>query len=489
MGVVTLTAHHAHVVCKRRLAESHTMVRSLGFTALLLFTSVRVFALDVGIAAVDITPKVTPEKPVWLAGYGPGRKATGVHDALFARAVVLRDGAKKVAMVCVDLVGVQRPLVLKVREQLKDYAYVMVSSSHNHEGPDVIGIWGATFLVSGCEPAYMKQVADGCVAAVKAAELKLAPAEASYGTAEDEELLGDSRLPKVKDGVLRLLKFTGADGKLAGLLVQWNCHPESMGSKNTLITADFCWATVAALEKKHQCPVAYFSGAVGGLMAPPDGVVKDNAGKVLEEGDYEYARVYGESVATLAGQAVDGAKPIRLTPFVISAKPLAIPVVNNYYKLAKAARTIDRGAYVWAGDSEKRGSELTAEALAADKPMAIETEVAYLRLGELDVACIPGEIYPELVYGKFQEPAEPDADFPTAPLETPVAKLLPQPRWLLIGLANDEVGYIIPKRQWDDAAPFAYGRKKAQYGEINSCSPEVAAILMQALERRVKEAK
>ena len=36
---------------------------------------------------------------------------------------------------------------------------------------------------------------------------------------------------------------------------------------------------------------------------------------------------------------------------------------------------------------------------------------------------------------------------------------------MLIGLANDEVGYIIPKRQWDEKPPFCYGRQKAQYGK------------------------
>jgi hypothetical protein len=58
-------------------------------------------------------------------------------------------------------------------------------------------------------------------------------------------------------------------------------------------------------------------------------------------------------------------------------------------------------------------------------------------------------------------------------------------RWMLLGLANDEIGYIIPKRQWDQRPPFAYGRTHSQYGEIHSCSPDVAPIIMQALARRV----
>jgi hypothetical protein len=115
--------------------------------------------------------------------------------------------------------------------------------------------------------------------------------------------------------------------------------------------------------------------------------------------------------------------------------------------------------------------------------------VAYLRLGELHVACIPGELYPELVYGQFQDPVETAADFPTAPLEPTVASLMPGKRWMLVGLANDEVGYIIPKRQWDREAPYAYGREYSQYGEINSCGPEVAPIILDALQRRVAEGR
>ena len=55
------------------------------------------------------------------------------------------------------------------------------------------------------------------------------------------------------------------------------------------------------------------------------------------------------------------------------------------------------------------------------------------------------------------------------------------------GLANDEISFIIPRRQWDSVAPYAYGRDKSQYGEINSCSPEVAPIIMQALKLRVQD--
>ena len=117
--------------------------------------------------------------------------------------------------------------------------------------------------------------------------------------------------------------------------------------------------------------------------------------------------------------------------------------------------------------------------------MTIETEVACLQLGELSLAAIPGELYPELVYGRFQEPADPAADFPGAPLEPTVREALGERKWMLFGLSNDEVGYLIPKRQWDTRKPFSYGREKAQYGEANSCGPEAAMIVMKGLARCV----
>ena len=60
---------------------------------------------------------------------------------------------------------------------------------------------------------------------------------------------------------------------------------------------------------------------------------------------------------------------------------------------------------------------------------------------------------------------------------------------VLSRLANDELGYIIPRRQWDARSPFAYGRDESQYGEVNSCGVSVAATLMESLSRRVAEAR
>jgi hypothetical protein len=443
--------------------------------------------VQVAFGHVDITPKLSQKRRAYLAGFGMNRRATGVHDPLFARGLVLKIGGEKIALVCVDLIGLQYPVVKQIRAALPDYKYVMVSSTHNHEGPDVIGIWGSSPFQCGVDNRYLGEIVHKVVGMLRETEKRLAPTAAHYGTAADESLLGDSRLPKVYDGVLRVVRFDRpGQTEPAGVLVQWNCHPEALGSRNKLITADFPAATIAMLEARYHCPVAYFSGAIGGLMAPPDHTIKNTRGEELQEGDYAYAERYGQLVGELAAKAIDSAKPLDLSSIAISAKPVAIPLENTLYKVAKAIGVLRRDGRVWTGDPDKLGDPIPPGKGGA-VAQAVETEVAYLRLGELHIACIPGELYPELVYGKFQDPVDPAADHPKAALETPVMKILPGEKTLLIGLANDEIGYIIPKRQWDQNAPFCYGREKSQYGEINSCGSEVAPILMQSLADRVRE--
>ena len=438
-------------------------------------------ALRVGFAEVDITPRIGGERPVYLAGYGQNRAATGVHDALWSRAAVLSDGEKTIALVSVDLVGLQYPAVLAIRKRLPAFDYVMVSSTHNHEGPDVVGLWGPAPIISGFDRAYQDWLIDRVVESVRAAAADTSRVTARYGTASDETLLRDSRLPVVKDGTLRLLSFhRRGQSRPRGMIVQWNCHPESMGSRNTLLTADFTTPAVRQIRRTHDCPVLYVTGAVGGLMTPPGNRITDDDGTMLGEGDFRFTERYGQEVGKLATRAFQASEPIQLTPLRVAARPFTLPVANKLYVTARLIGVLPRPGYRWTGNPAELGAPLALQNLAGT--MAVQSEVACLGLGELRVVCIPGEIYPELVYGKYQQPLEADVDFPDSALEKSVVEMVGENRWMLFGLANDEIGYIIPRRQWDQNPPFAYGRDSSQYGEMNSCGPETAVIVMKLVE-------
>jgi len=443
--------------------------------------------VKVGFAKADVTPEVGGKPPVYIAGYGQNRKATGVHDPLYVRAIVLDDGQKRIALAVVDVVGLQYPTVQEIRSRISGFDYVLVASTHNHEGPDVVGIWGPTPFQSGVNPQYMETVIAKTVETIQAADAAKSAVSGAYGTAVDETLLRDSREPYVKDGVLRVVRFDDAQTKKPRtLLVNWTCHPEALASENQQITADFPHYVIRDLEAKYGCPVIYFSGAVGGLMAPPRDLYKQADGTPLNDGSFEYCERYGSDVAKLAMQAIDAAEPTSLAPLRVAAKPITVPLQNKLYRAAQMMGVLKREGLQWTGNPEERGEPIKP---ANTKDVAAGvTEVGYVGVGDIHIAAIPGEVYPESVYGKVQEPADPSADFPEAPAEPSIVEILPGKKMLLFGLANDELGYILPKRQWDEKAPFAYGREKDQYGEGNSCGPLMAPLLYETLRRRVQEA-
>ena len=114
--------------------------------------------------------------------------------------------------------------------------------------------------------------------------------------------------------------------------------------------------------------------------------------------------------------------------------------------------------------------------------------VGYLRLAAgakpvLEAALIPGEMYSELSIGGVSR--DPNADFPDAPEEKAIERMMTAPVKMLFGLANDEIGYIIPKSQWDEKPPFTFGAQKRWYGEVNSVGPEAAPMIADAFSRLV----
>jgi hypothetical protein len=473
-----MTLASLHGIPKRHLR----MILGLALVYAMMSSPVTSLAedwLSVGFAHADITPNLV-EGPVWLAGYAPGREALSVHDPIFARGLVVSDGQKKIAIVSLDLIGFPLPNVEEIRSELADFAHVVVASTHNHEGPDVIGIWGKTPFHGGVDPAYLETISQQIVETIRLAEKNARRAVARLGVAKSVALVQDSRQPFVHDDKLRLIQFIDQAQKNVGVLVQWNCHPEAMGSRNQAITADFPATTVSQLQTQLACPVVYISGAVGGLMAPPKDGVNDADGVPLREGEWAYAQRYGQLVAELALKAVAASEPITMTPLAVSTKQVLIPVANPWYRAARLTGVVKRPGYRWENDPYKVGANVRMGDFF--RRNAIATEVGYLRCGEMHFVSIPGEIYPELVYGGVPDPAAQDVDYPDAPIEPIVMDLIPDGRSMLIGLANDEIGYIVPKRQWDQRAPYAYGRRSSQYGELNSCGPDTAPLIMNCLK-------
>jgi hypothetical protein len=185
----------------------------------------------------------------------------------------------------------------------------------------------------------------------------------------------------------------------------------------------------------------------------------------FEKPSHEKARAVGRALAAkiLPRLEATNAPALEKSALSIRARTIELPLDNNGFLLAPIIGLIDRGHVHW---------------------RTIRSEVALITLGDTTIACIPGEIYPELVNGGIETP--PGADYSEPPAEVPPLRvLLPGRVKFIFGLANDEISYIIPKSEFDRIPPFLYDAKKAPYGEINSVGPETAGHIHQAFRELI----
>ena len=416
---------------------------------------------------------------VWIAGFSNAKPANGVHDDVWARAIVLDDGQTRLAMVSLDAVGFLHDDIVDIREMLPDslgITYTQVASTHTHESNDLIGIWGPDPFHSGVDPELLRYVKTQTVRAISEAVANLRPAHfivAEELSGRDSILIKDTRKPIVKATGVHVLQAIDAEsGQTLGSLVNWANHPETLWSGNLLISSDFPHYLREGMEKgvRHEGDTirpglggtcVFFNGAVGGLMTPHPSLpftdpIRDT---IFAEPSFEKTRTLGEQIALLAYDALEGADTLTsLRPLALQAETILLPLDNKIFQLATILGIINRGCAGW---------------------LQTRTEVAAFRAGPATFLSIPGEIYPEIISGGIESP--PGRDFEIDPVEVPpLQELMPGRYHFYLGLANDEIGYIIPKSEWDNEEPWLYLDESDTYGEENSLGPETAPLLHQA---------
>jgi hypothetical protein len=437
---------------------------------------------------------------VWIAGFSMGRAATGVHDDNWARAIVLEKGDVRVGLIALDVVGYFHPDVIKIRvgaaEAGLDLDHVLVASTHQHEGKDTMGLWGADPSRSGYDPAYIDLIIRASIGALEDAQAGLQRASVRAAQVDAPHLVADSRDPQVIDPTITGLQFLNDEGAPFIDLVLWGNHPEALGGNNTLITSDYPHYLRERLEGTFPGSTAvFFAGALGGLMNPLGGVTgcpDDADNDTCPVGTFERAAYIGEGVADLIADAWQQraiAEDPAAAALSLRRRSFIIRGTNQAFFLAFKLGLVSRHAYV-REDGERIEAERMIE-LSVDEIielLGIGTEVNTLRLGPVEIVAVPGELYPELwLVGDdgnvfIEQPA--GADFPDAPLETPLMVTMREasdaPMMAIINNANDALGYIIPKPQFDFTGERAY-EEDGQYGEQNSLGEDAAPTVTEAV--------
>ncbi len=454
---------------------------------------------------------------VWIAGFdtGKGRPARGIATDIEARALVLSWRSTTIAVVSLDLVGYFHSDIEKAREAIAsahpDIDFVSVSSTHTHNGPDTMGLWGFDELWSGFEEEYMQTVHDGIVQVVDEAHAAMRPAQVSYAAVEVDDhengacnFISDTRDPVIILNTMTLLHFTEREsGDAISTMVNWHSHPEYVGESNDQLSADFPHYLRRGIEEGvTRGPVdrpgvggvaIYVSGAVCVLLCPYD--LEDHYGfedldGTLWDGHPRPGldEAVGWRLADVALTALENAtEPEDDCPLEVRSSVLDLEAMNYSYHAMMLSGVFHR--------DDIHGYDDTRPTGPGNYPR-LTSEASYVRIGRAAALGVPGEPTAEHFvggydgshtppcYDGFIEPAT--LSWPGNP-NPPDLSLAPEGPYLfdrmrnhgvdypmVFGLTGDEIGYLVPSYNFQLASPGAYITEPPgdHYEETASIGPD-----------------
>lgn len=436
-----------------------------------------------GFGSVVLTPADITADTYYIAGYYTNNPAQGVLDDMFARAVYLDDntGRGGVVLCAVDCVGLSRADINAIRKIVIDSGEVPgvksinIAATHSHSAVDTQGMWGPDFYLTGRNKAFMEALRQKTAQAILAAYRGRRDGSLFIGTAETDGLQTDMRTPVDYSKTLTRIRFAPTDGSRATYMVNYACHPELLGKNTKLVSADFPAYMGREIERlSGGANFIYFNGAIGGMIS------SSNIMEVYDNPDFDCVQYTKEFGKTLGGIVMGIRNETPVDPLVnIKTQGISVPCDNYMLVLARFLGVLNN-------DMTKNPGSTSA---------SVFTEVSYMELGSRQAGMffIPGEIYPELVSGNFLPAAEASLGFDAG------YKVLSQMSecdvQLVMGLCNDELGYIIPDNDFylHEWLPYmnipkdAFGRE--HYEETNSTGPGTARVILEAMDALVASAK
>jgi neutral ceramidase len=401
-----------------------------------------------GVAVVDITPP----KGYRMSGYFSERLNTGTHDPLQAKALVLRQGDERAALVFCDLVGISRDISNRARELAATKsgipaAHILITATHSHTGPLYFGALRQYFhdravTAAGSDPQetvdYPAFLSQKIASAVESADKAVRPVDLQAGVARQEGLSFNRRF-HLKDGTVRFnpgklnpaivrpagpidpdvgllrIRDRQRDGVLA-LLTVFALHLDTVGG--TEYSADYPFY----LERKLR-PVLGAEGV--SLFAA--GTCGDINHIDVSKKDPQHGQVEAARIGTVLGDTVSAALP-RLEdlrgPALAVRRTIVQAPLQHYSaeEVAQAKKDMARiGTRALPFLEQVKAYKITSlQMLPGD---TLPMEVQAFRLGR-DVALVglPGEIFVELGLA--------------------IKKASPFPLTLVIELCNDAPGYV-----------------------------------------------
>jgi hypothetical protein len=411
---------------------------------------------------------------VFIGGFDPLRPALGVHDDLSARALVVAQDEAYLALVALDLVGLGSPRIDAARDRLVEDEFegsrLLVASTHNHQGPDTIGIWGNPYdftnPITGRDEAYQERVTDAIEIAVREAAGSMEPVTLTVGrlhmrdrgpwfngerfggknpVAKMHGMIRDIRDPVLVSDQLLVLQGTLEDGSALFTWTNWSGHPEVRDGGNNEISADWVGVARAVLEETFPGSTAlHMPESLGGMQSALGGdlpLVEEDGTHVFQTcgaeavADAEDPGCYGKSEGDVRtdedGDEVPEWAERHSWEFVtshgwhiaeaaidaledgeeIDAAPIRVDVEEIYVPVENIVYQLlgPSGMFDLDFDDAVEDPALCPEAVGTSIA-CLPTHTLRAQVGPLGFVGVPGELLPELAWGLPAGDADWDAE-------------------------------------------------------------------------------
>ena len=374
--------------------------------------------LTANVSSIDITPPV--EIQYALGGYGErmNKPAEGIHDRIWAKALVLKDEEKKYALVTLDILGlpanVKTDLLKRVAGKGWTKENIMLLPSHSHGSLEMAALNSKNLLNSPqigiFHPELLDFILNKLEKLLSDADQKHQPVKIGTHSKEIEGLNRNRRRQPFIDKELIVTRIDLKNGKPLAALVNWTAHPTFIDGTDMLVSAEWCGYLQTELQNKigNDVTVMYYNGAEGDQSPVLDGPI--NA--------YEKIQIYGEKMAEKAFDIYSEIKPQKNNQFDFNYKTIKLPEYEAH------------PTFMETGGAEYGLDENTVKMVMA---MLGPTEVGLgtIKIGDLIIAGVPGEM--------------------TAELGLEVKKSIKQDgtKYVAIGgLANEWISYILSSDQY-----------------------------------------
>jgi hypothetical protein len=356
------------------------------FYTVILFLTVLISkgeGITANVSTIDITPPL--EMKYTLGGYGErmNKPAEGIHDPIFAKALVLKKGNQKYAIVTIDILGlpsnVKPDLLKRIAAKGWSAENLMLLPSHSHGSLEMAAINSKNVFgvpqIGIFQPELLEFFISKLEKLIQDADQNYQEVKIGTGSAKFNGLNRNRRGNAAIDNELTVTRVDLANGQPLTALVNWTAHPTFIGGDDMLVSAEWPGYLQNELEKTigSGVTVMYYNGAEGDQSPVYSG----------QGGAYNKIQGYGKIIA---GKAFEVYKQIQ---------PKTENQLAFNYQIIDLPEQVAHPDFMETGGAEYGLNEQTVKVIMdALGPKSVG--LGSVRIGDFILVGIPGELVAEL---------------------------------------------------------------------------------------------